>query len=150
MVGDQPMVFLGFGKFARADRIYALEPLRGDERGDGRRTRVWVEGIPQPIVASRTERTILHDMGQDAASQAPLLDDALDLAERLVAAADAGRVELGDLGRRGRRRPGAATGGSTTEDPAPRRRSRSPGGARRRGPTTGGSPTEDPPPLRRS
>ncbi len=104
------MVFLGFGKFARADRIYALEPLRGDERGGGRRTRVWVEGIPDPIVASRTERTILHDMGQDAASQAPLMDDALDLAERLVAAVDAGRVDLGDLGRRARRLLAATTG----------------------------------------
>lgn len=96
------MVFLGFGKFARADRIYALEPLRGDERGDGRRTRVWVEGIAEPIVASRTERTILHDMGQDAATQAPLLDEALDLAERLAAASAAGRVDLSDLGRRAR------------------------------------------------
>jgi hypothetical protein len=105
------MVFLGFGKFARADRIYALEPLRGDERGDGRRTRVWVEGIPDPIVASRTERTILHDMGQDAATQAPIVDDALDLAERLVAAVDAGRVDLGDLGRRARRLLAATTGG---------------------------------------
>jgi hypothetical protein len=80
------MVFLGFGKFARADRIYALEPLRGVERGGGRRMRVWIEGIADPIVASRTERTILHDMGQDAASQAPIIDDALDLAECLVAA----------------------------------------------------------------
>lgn len=97
------MVFLGFGKYARADKIYALEPLRGDERGDGRRTRVWVEGVAEPIVASRTERTILHDMGQEAASQASVVDDALDLAERLVAAADAGRVDLGDLGRRARR-----------------------------------------------
>ena len=35
-----PMVFLGYGKFVRADRIYALEPIDGDERGDGRRTRV--------------------------------------------------------------------------------------------------------------
>ena len=42
------MVFLGFGKYARADKIYALEPLRGDERGDGRRTRVWVEGVAEP------------------------------------------------------------------------------------------------------
>jgi len=50
----QRMVFLGFGKYARADRIYALEPLRGDERGGGRRTRVWVDGIPDPVVASRT------------------------------------------------------------------------------------------------
>jgi hypothetical protein len=97
------MVFLGFGKYARADRIYALEPLRGDDRGGGRRTRVWVEGIAEPIVASRTERTILHEMGQEAAAGTPILDDALDLAERLAAAADEGRVDLGDLGRRARR-----------------------------------------------
>ena len=96
-------VSLGFGKFARADRIYALEPLRGYDRGGGRRTRVWIEGIPDPIVASRTERTILHDMGQDAGTESPIVDDALDLAERLVTAADAGRVDLGDLGRRARR-----------------------------------------------
>jgi hypothetical protein len=96
------MVFLGFGKFARADRIYALEPLRGDERGGGRRTRVWVEGIPDPIVASRTERTILHDMGQDAAAGSQLLDEALALAERLATDAERGRVDLPDLGRRAR------------------------------------------------
>ena len=97
------MVFLGFGKWARADRIYALEPLTGSERGDGRRTRVWVEGVEDPIVASRTERTILHDMGQDADATSPILDEALDLAERLAAAADEGRVDLADLGRRARR-----------------------------------------------
>ena len=96
------MVFLGFGKYARADKIYALEPLRGDQRGDGRRTRVWVDGVSEPIVASRTERTILHDMGQDAAADAPIVAEALDLAQRLATAADAGRVDLGDLGRRAR------------------------------------------------
>lgn len=103
------MVFLGFGKYVRADRVYALEPLRGDERGDGRRTNVWVEGIDRPVVASRTERTILHDMGQDAASDSPIVDEALDLAERLVSAADAGRVDLGDLGRRARHLLAATT-----------------------------------------
>jgi len=56
------MVPLGFGKYVRADRIYGLEPLPGDERGSGARTRVWVEGIPDPVVASRTERSILADM----------------------------------------------------------------------------------------
>jgi hypothetical protein len=102
-MADPPrMVFLGFGKWARADRIYALEPIRGDERGGGRRTRVWVDGVPEPVVASRTERTILHDMGQDAAAETPLLDEALDLAERLASAAEEGRVDLGDLGRRAR------------------------------------------------
>lgn len=97
------MVFLGFGKYARADRIYALEPLESGERGSGRRTRVWVEGIPDPILASRTERTILHDMGQDAAAGTPLIDDALELAERLVEQAETGRVDLGDLRRRARK-----------------------------------------------
>ncbi|MBA3413481.1 MAG: hypothetical protein H0T09_07290, partial [Actinobacteria bacterium] len=67
------MVFLGFGKYARADKIYALEPIRGGDRGGGKRTLVWVEGVSDPIVASRTERTILHEMGQDAAAGVPLL-----------------------------------------------------------------------------
>jgi hypothetical protein len=98
------MVFLGFGKWARADRIYALEPLGEGERGHGRRTRVWVDGMPEPIVASRTERTILADMGADTSqAMSPILDDALDLAERLAAAAEEGRVDLADLGRRARR-----------------------------------------------
>ncbi|MDX6473172.1 MAG: hypothetical protein QOK22_1988, partial [Gaiellaceae bacterium] len=51
------MISLGFGKWARADRIYALEPLEGAERGHGRRTRVWIDGVADPVVASRTERT---------------------------------------------------------------------------------------------
>jgi hypothetical protein len=42
-------------------------------------------------------------MGQEAAADAPLVDEALDLASRLAAAADAGRVDLSDLGRRARR-----------------------------------------------
>jgi len=100
--GPLRMVFLGFGKYARADRIYALEPLTGDERGGGSRTRVWIDGVAEPIVASRTERTILHDMGQDAAAGTPLLDEALKLAERIVEDADRGRVDLGDLSRRAR------------------------------------------------
>ncbi|MGI9030888.1 MAG: hypothetical protein ACR2HP_13030 [Ilumatobacteraceae bacterium] len=103
MPTDSRMVFLGFGKFARSDRIYALEPLRGDDRGDGRRTKVWVEGLADPIIASRTERTILHEMGEEVAADAPLIADALDLAQRLASAAEAGRVDLGDLGRRARR-----------------------------------------------
>ncbi len=97
------MISLGFGKFARADRIFALIPLVGDERGDGRRTQIWVEGIADPVIASRTEGTILRDMGQDAAADAPLMEEALDLASRLASAADDGRVDLSDLGRRARR-----------------------------------------------
>ena len=97
------MIFLGFGKYARADKIYALEPLGEGDRGHGRRTRVWIEGVPDPIVASRTERTILHDMGEESAGGSPIVDEALDLAERLAEQAEAGRVDLADLGRRARR-----------------------------------------------
>jgi len=78
------MVFLGFGKYVRADRIYALEPILGEERGGGRRTIVWVEGINEPLVASRTERTILQDMGEDASVAASILDDALALIGRVA------------------------------------------------------------------
>ena len=60
------MVFLGFGKYVRADRIYALEPIVGDERGRGSRTLVWVEGIQEPVVASRTQETILAEIEASA------------------------------------------------------------------------------------
>jgi hypothetical protein len=103
MDGAGRMIFLGFGKYARADKIYAVEPITGKDRGGGHRTRVWIEGVPDPIIASRTERTILSDMGQEAAIGAPLLDEALSLAERIVQDTEKGRVDLNDLGRRARR-----------------------------------------------
>jgi hypothetical protein len=101
--GAPRMVFLGFGKYVRADKIYALEPLRGGERGGGRRTRVWVEGIPEPIVASRTERTILLDMGMRHEAVAPIVSDAIALAERIVHDAEDGRFDVGEYSRRARR-----------------------------------------------
>jgi hypothetical protein len=97
------MIFLGFGKYVRADKIYALQPITGDNRGGGQRTLVWVEGVSDPIVASRTERTILHDMGQESVAGSPILDEALSLAERLAEDAARGRVDLADLGRRARK-----------------------------------------------
>ena len=103
MTDGNRMIFLGFGKYARADKIYAIEPIRDDRRGHGRRTLVWVEGVTEPIVASRTERTILHEMGQDAAGGNQLLDRALDLAERVAEQTQQGRVDVNDLGRRARR-----------------------------------------------
>jgi hypothetical protein len=56
------MVHLGYGKFVRADRVYALVPLEGTDRRDGRRTYVHVDGLSEPIVASRSERAILADV----------------------------------------------------------------------------------------
>lgn len=119
MAPDPHMVFLGFGKYARSDKIFALEPIRGEDRGEGRRTQVWVDGLGNPIIASRTERTILGDMGQERAAQSYLLDEALELAERLAKAAEAGRVDLGDLGRRARHLLEAATAAGADRAPDP-------------------------------
>jgi hypothetical protein len=56
------MVALGYGKYVRATDIVALIPIEDDERGDGRRTYVYVAGLDAPIVASRSEKAILADM----------------------------------------------------------------------------------------
>jgi hypothetical protein len=56
------MVSLGYGKMVRADRVYALVPLPPEERGDGRRTYVHVDGLAEPLIASRSERAILADL----------------------------------------------------------------------------------------
>lgn len=98
------MIFLGFGKYVRTDKIFALEPLAEGERGHGARTRVWVEGIPEPIVASRTERAIVAAMGSNpSAENTRIVDGALDLAQRVADAAEQGRFDVVDLGRRARR-----------------------------------------------
>lgn len=59
---DPQLVSLGYGRYVRADRIFALVPLDASERGDGRRTYVHVDGLAEPIVASRSERAILADV----------------------------------------------------------------------------------------
>jgi hypothetical protein len=62
MARATPLIPLGYGKFVRADRVYALVPLEGDDRGDGRRTLVHVEGIEEPLVVSRSESAIARDL----------------------------------------------------------------------------------------
>jgi len=57
------MVALGYGKYFRSDSIVGLDPIdEEDGRGPGRRTYVYLGNRPDPIVASRTEGTILRDM----------------------------------------------------------------------------------------
>lgn len=62
-IRENVIVPLGYGKYVRADKIIALEPIEAD-RGPGRRTMVYVEQIPNPITASRTEHTIVENMVQ--------------------------------------------------------------------------------------
>jgi hypothetical protein len=57
-----PMIPLGYGKYVRADRVFALVPLEGRARGDGRRTLVHVDGLEDPNVATRSERAIARDV----------------------------------------------------------------------------------------
>nr|MBA2240868.1 hypothetical protein [Solirubrobacterales bacterium] len=59
---DARLIALGYGRYVRADLIFALVPLEASERGDGRRTYVHVEGLDEPLVASRSERAILADV----------------------------------------------------------------------------------------
>lgn len=59
---EHRFVALGLGRFVRVDRVIALEPLEGERRGPGRRTLVWVDGLADPIVASRSEHAILADL----------------------------------------------------------------------------------------
>ena len=69
--GTPPLVPLGYGKFVRADRVYALVPLEGPDRGDGRRTLVHVEGIDEPIIASRSEGAIAEDLADALGQESP-------------------------------------------------------------------------------
>jgi hypothetical protein len=71
MARQTPLIPLGYGKFVRADRVYALVPLEGPERGDGRRTLVHVEGIDEPIVASRSEGAIARDVAVSLGHPSP-------------------------------------------------------------------------------
>jgi hypothetical protein len=64
------MIALGYGKFVRADRVFAVVPIDTDERGDGRRTYVHVDGIAEPLIASRSERAILADLDAALAESA--------------------------------------------------------------------------------
>ena len=60
-VRENVIIPLGYGKFVRSDKIIALDPIEED-RGPGRRTRVYVEHLGNPLIASRTETSLLANM----------------------------------------------------------------------------------------
>lgn len=82
------VVPLGYGKYVRSESVVGMEPIE-EGRGPGRRTRVWVEGVDEPLVASRSEAAILSDMveGREDAgrtdAQRRLLQDLLDTLDDL-------------------------------------------------------------------
>ena len=65
------MVALGHGSYVRADRVFAVIPIDGPERGNGQRTYVHVEGLAGPLVASRSERAILADLQRALVEETP-------------------------------------------------------------------------------
>jgi len=77
------MVALGYGKYFRSDNIVGIEPIE-EGRGPGNRTNVYVEDLSEPIIASRSEGTILRDLIEQPREitkineQHQLLNDILD------------------------------------------------------------------------
>ncbi|HYM15273.1 MAG TPA: hypothetical protein VEZ14_06910 [Dehalococcoidia bacterium] len=61
------LVTLGYGRYVRSDEIVAVEPIT-EGRGPGRRCLVWVRGVPDPIVASRSQAAIIAEMTTPAES----------------------------------------------------------------------------------
>ncbi|MFQ5678430.1 MAG: hypothetical protein ACE5HP_03135 [Gemmatimonadota bacterium] len=81
------MVHLGYGKYWRSDDVVGLLPIE-EGRGPGRRTEVYVATREDPIVASRSEGSILQDMAllpEEVARVAEVGSIAEDLLEVLEA-----------------------------------------------------------------
>jgi hypothetical protein len=57
------IISLGYGKFARSDEIISIEPI-AENRGAGRRSLVWIRGLPSPVVSSRSTEAIAHDLAR--------------------------------------------------------------------------------------
>lgn len=55
------LVALGYGRYIRSDEVVAVEPITED-RGPGRRSLVWVRGLPDPVVGSRSEAAVVDDL----------------------------------------------------------------------------------------
>ncbi|WP_432408751.1 hypothetical protein [Wukongibacter sp. M2B1] len=87
-IRENAIIPLGYGKFVRSDKIVALDPIE-ENRGPGRRTYVYVDGISIPLVASRTETSILANIVKtpkevmEATAALELLHDILDDIEHI-------------------------------------------------------------------
>lgn len=60
-IQSDQLVSLGYGKYVRSDEVVAVEPIT-EGRGPGRRSLVWVRGVPEPLIASRAEGSIVDDL----------------------------------------------------------------------------------------
>jgi hypothetical protein len=55
------LIPLGYGSYVRSDDVVAIQPVV-EGRGPGRRAQVWVRGVPDALVASRSETAIADDL----------------------------------------------------------------------------------------
>ena len=55
------LVALGYGRYVRSDEVVAVEPIT-EGRGPGRRCLVWVRGVADPFVSSRSQSSIIADL----------------------------------------------------------------------------------------
>ncbi len=55
------LVSLGYGRYVRSDDVIAVEPVT-EGRGPGRRSLVWIRGVPDPLVGSRAEGSVVDDL----------------------------------------------------------------------------------------
>lgn len=76
------IVSLGYGKYFLSDKIVGFVPIE-DNRGPARRTLVYIDGLAEPVVASRTEATMLKDMSVEGPNEVECAM-ALDLLERIL------------------------------------------------------------------
>lgn len=101
------LVHLGFGKYVRSDHVVALLPVE-QERGPGRRTVVHLQGQNEPLIASRSEDTIVRDLVQEprevtqARQQQEILRDLLQSLDKVNATVrrisrDEGGLDLDQL-----------------------------------------------------
>ena len=67
------LVALGYGRYVRSEDVVAVEPVVED-RGPGRRSLVWVRGLPDPIVGSRSEGAVVDDLVTPAEEAARMRD----------------------------------------------------------------------------
>ena len=84
-IQSDQLVSLGYGRFVRSGEVVAIAPII-EGRGPGRRTNVWVRGLADPLVASRSERAIADDLltrADDAAHLGQLRGVLRSVARRL-------------------------------------------------------------------
>ena len=87
-IQKETIVPLGYGKYFRSEFIVGLEPIE-EGRGPGKRTYVYVQGVAEPVIASRSESAILRDLVEtpkeviNVREQRQLLIDILDTIQEI-------------------------------------------------------------------